>query len=99
MKNRLNLQSTLETICPNVYYQKPTNTKMRIPAIVYSRNNIADKYADDGRYSSTSKYTVTVIDKDPDSIICVMLLGLKYCSYDKQYIVDGLYHTTFNLYY
>ena len=55
MPSRLNLQTTLETILGsrNVYFQPPESVKLKYPAIVYSRNDIMNQFADDGVYSQS----------------------------------------------
>ena len=53
----------------NVYYQPPESVKMKYPAIVYSRSDINNTFADDKVYIQSNAYEVTVIDEDPDSEI------------------------------
>lgn len=99
MDNRIKLQSFLETITPNVYFQPPTNISIKYPAIVYSRQSIPKDKANNGVYRIKYSYTVTVIDRNPDSEIATQLLKLKYCEFDRQFISDGLNHISFKLYY
>ena len=70
MASRLNLQTELETILGsrNVYYQPPESVKMKYPAIVYSRKNIDNIFADDTVYTQNHAYELTVIDPNPDKI-------------------------------
>ena len=51
MAGRLELQSKLEELLGtrNVYYQPPESIKIGYPAIVYFKNNIVNRYANDGR--------------------------------------------------
>ena len=69
MASRLNLQTFLEKILEsrNVYFQPPESVKMKYPAIVYALDDIENTFANDGVYLSARKYSVTVIDSDPDS--------------------------------
>ena len=71
MANRLDLQALLEDLLGsrNVYYQPPESVKMNYPAIVYALEDIENTFADDGVYLSNRKYLVTVIDKNPDSLL------------------------------
>ena len=45
------------------------------------------------------KIKIIVIDKKPDNEVINKLLELPYCSYDRQYVADNLYHDVFTLYY
>ena len=49
------------------YFQPPESVKMSYPAIVYSLDDIDKTYANDGVYLSKRRYTIVVIDKDPDT--------------------------------
>ena len=100
MKTRLELQSVLEGILgsKNVYFQPPTGLSMKYPAIVYSRNRIDNRHANNGVYHQNNSYQVIVIDKNPDTAFLVPLLGLPYCSFDRFYTADNLNHWVFTLY-
>lgn len=101
MASRLELQSLLEQITEsrNVYYQPPESIKMNYPAIVYTRYDINSINADNKPYANTNAYTITVIDKDPDSIIVDRVKALPMCSYDRNYKSDNLNHDVFTLYF
>lgn len=101
MASRLNLQTELETILGsrNVYYQPPESVKMKYPAIVYSRKNIDNIFADDTVYTQNHAYELTVIDPNPDSEIVMKVSRLPACTFDRHYIADNLNHDVFRLYY
>lgn len=101
MASRLNLQTELEKILGsrNVYYQPPESVKMKYPAIVYSRKNIDNVFADDLVYTQNHAYELTVIDPNPDSEIVVKVSKLPACTFDRHYIADNLNHDVFRLYY
>ena len=86
MASRLNLQTELETILGsrNVYYQPPESVKMKYPAIVYSRKNIDNIFADDTVYTQNHSYELTVIDPNPDSEIVMKVSRLPACTFDRQ---------------
>jgi len=98
---RLQLNETLCKILGsrNVYFQPPESIKMKYPAIVYSLSDIENLYANNGVYLSARKYTVTVIDKDPDSLIVGAVAGLPTCRYDRHYEKDNLNHDVFTLFF
>jgi hypothetical protein len=52
---------------------------MNYPAIVYGLEDIENTFADDGVYLSQRKYSVTVIDEDPDSPIVCKVAVLPTC--------------------
>ena len=83
MASRLNLQTELETILGsrNVYYQPPESVKMKYPAIVYSRKNIDNIFADDTVYTQNHSYELTVIDPNPDSEIVMKVSRLPACTF------------------
>lgn len=103
MGRRLDLQTLLEGICPNVYFQLPSSPQMTVtyPCIVYSRNTGDTQYADDLGYVHFPRYQVQVISRDPDYIESIerKLLDIPHCRSDRHYVVDNLYHDTYNLYY
>ena len=101
MGTRIQLQSKLEEILgsSNVYYQKPPSTGMRYPAIVYSKSKIESTYANNNKYSMNTRYDLIVVDKRPDNPVITELLRLPYCSYDRMYKSDNLYHDSLTLYY
>lgn len=83
----------------NVYFQPPSNTQMRYPAIRYERSEMAVKHADNGLYNRRIRYMVTVIDSDPDSEIVNRVSMLPYCYFDRHYAQDNLNHDVFEIYF
>ena len=101
MGSRLALQTLLESILgsKNVYYQAPPNVGMNYDCILYKRNYINTKFADNKPYSKNNRYSITVITKSPDSEIPDKVAALPMCSFDRTYTASNLNHTVFNLYY
>lgn len=83
----------------HVYYQPPSNIKIAYPCIVYSMSDIDTKFADNIPYIRQKRYDLTVIDKDPDSMIVDKVGNLPRCTFDRSYVADNLYHWTFSIYY
>lgn len=83
----------------NVYFQPPESIKMKYPAIVYSRDDIDNSFANDSVYMQSFAYSVTVIDSDPDSEIVAKVSRLPRCQYDRHYKADNLNHDMFTIYY
>lgn len=100
MNNRIDLHNLLlELAGPNVYYQMPSNIKMKYPAVKYERGRIDNNHADNIVYSQNTSYTITVISKNPDEPIVEKISKIPTCEYDRDYIIDNLYHTVFKIYY
>lgn len=83
----------------NVYFQPPESVKMRYPAIVYNRDDIDVTRADDRAYLQKRRYSVTVVDVDPDSPLVGRVSALPACSFNRHYAKDNLNHDVFTLYY
>ena len=101
MASRLELQTKLEELLGsgNVYYQPPESLKLAYPAIVYSKNNIDKKNANDTAYVLTNQYEIIVVDKRPDNVVVNKLLELPMCSFNRHYISDNLNHDVLTLYF
>lgn len=101
MQKRLQLQKILEEVLrsSNVYFQPPASIRMNYPAIIYSRSDIDTRFANNTPYNTEKAYSVTVIDKDPDSEIVDRIKLLPKCMYDRHYIVDNLNHDVFTLFF
>lgn len=100
MGSRLELHNELLPLCPNVYFQPPSNITMLYPCIVYNKTDKIRLYGSDIVHYSKQEYKITVIDKNPDSDIANQVeLLLPYCIIDQYYTVDNLNHTALTLYY
>ena len=99
MANRIEFNTFLKTICPNVYFQKPTNITMKYPAIVYSIKDIEKIKANNKSYKTNHKYEVTVLDMNPDTTIVDELMKLDYCEFDRHFVYDGINNFSFIIYY
>lgn len=99
MGQRLQLHQLLEELCEHVYFQPKTNTKMEFPAILYKRDFAETLFADGIPWRREKRYMVTVIDRDPDSLIPDKVANLPMCSYNRFYTVDDLNHDVFTLFF
>ena len=102
MGRRLELQSLLESLLPagkRAYFQPPTNVQMQYPCIVYSRDNRDTDYADNVPYKHKKRYSVTVIDWDPDSDIPDKVAELPMSSFSRHFTADNLNHDVYTLYF
>ncbi len=98
---REELQTTLEGLLGsrNVYFQPPENIRMNYPCVVYERDSVETKYADNEMYFRKKRYRITIIDRDPDSEIPDRIATLPLCRYSRFFTADNLNHDIFNLYF
>lgn len=99
MAPRQSLQSLLEEFVDNVYFQPPANVQMTYPCIVYQRDNLDVKHANNLPYDVIQRYQVTVIDRNPDSAIPSKVAALPRSSFDRFFVANGLNHDVFRLYF
>lgn len=98
-QSRLDLQTLLETLTPNVYFQPPDNIQIQYPCIVYQRYRAESEFADNIPYKHTESYQVTVIDANPDSDIHTRVAALPSSTKNRFFVVGNLNHDVYNLYY
>lgn len=99
MNRRFELHEILKTALgnSNVYFQPPESLKLKYPAIIYALDRIDNSYADDLTYITNRAYSVTVVDKDPDSEIVDRVAELPMCKFNRRYAADNLNHTVFTI--
>lgn len=98
--SRLELHEKLVEILgsQNVYFQPPESLKISYPCIVYQLNNMKQWHADSLPYNTNKSYSVTIIDKNPDTTIPDEIAKLPLCRFDRFYTADNLNHYVFTLY-
>jgi hypothetical protein len=99
MGQRLDLHQILLGITPNVYFQPPTNVRLEYPCIIYHRDFVDTKFADDHPYNHTKRYMVTVIDRDPDSELPDKVADLRMSTFDRFFTADDLNHDVYSVYF
>jgi len=82
-----------------VWFQPPDGTKLAYPCILYERDAQDVTYADNKPYFVDTRYTITVIDRDPDSLIPSMVAALPLCSFNRFYTAADLNHDVYTLYF
>ena len=96
---REQLDTLLRTLTENVYFQPPSNIEMAYPCIVYNKSSARTLFADNSPYRHTKRYVVTVIDRDPDSLIPDLVAKLPMCTFDRSFPADNLHHDVFTLFF
>lgn len=100
VRNRTTLSKQLHTLVSNCYYQPPASVSLKYPCIVYSRQGEKTRRADDDIYNNFIRYTLTYIDTKPDSpVVDKIARSFRFCSFDRVFISDNLYHYTYTLFY
>lgn len=99
MAPRLELQTLLEDLVDNVYFQPPTNVQLTYPCIIYERDYADTKFADDKPYSHVVRYTIVVIDRDPDSAILAKVAALPMCVFNRFYSAENLNHNVYKIFF
>ena len=99
LERRLELHEILSSICPNCEFEPPTGMQLKYPCIVYHRVNNSTDHADNRPYKIDTRYTIKVIDPDPDSEIVPQIEQLPKCTYDTHFEDDGLVHDVFTISY
>lgn len=103
MGRRLDLHAYFEFLLlgtgGEAYFQRPTEDKMKYPAIVYNRDDVDSMFADNAPYALTKRYLVTVIDYDPDSELPDKILSMPQCRFSRHFVTQGLNHDNFVLYF
>lgn len=101
MSRRTDLGLILHSVLgsQNVYFQPPESRKLIYPCIIYSLDDIHIKSADDRNYYQKRRYSVTLIDKNPDSDFVGKLTELPGCRFGRFYTSDNLNHWVFEIFY
>lgn len=99
--SRTEFHELLQAIAPDVsvYFQPPENTDINYPCIIYKRDDVDVKHANNGPYNETKRYQVTVIARDPDSGIPDEVAKLPMCSFSTNFTADGLHHDVYQVFF
>lgn len=102
MAQRLDLQMELEDLLGAgvmVKFQPPSGYKLTYPACVYEQSNGKTIFAANTPYTFTKKYTVTIIDRNPDTdYVEMMAMHFPMCVMDRAFPSDGLNHYVFTIF-
>lgn len=81
------------------YIQAPTEG-MKDPCIMIERGSRSDlKHADNRIHLIKKAYTVTVVDRRPDSPIPDLVEGLQFARFDRFFRTNGLNHFVFQMFF
>lgn len=111
--HRLKLQDVLEQVIEPLlpdtvnfpdgvlrsYFQKPGQSGLKYPCSVYNRDRSEVKFADNRKFFLKKRWTVTVMDRNPDSDIPDLVEALPWSELDRTFIADGVNHWVFTLFF
>lgn len=97
MATRLELHSRLLEICDHVYYQPPETFKMTYPCIVYDLAKDDLIHADDFAYVRRKQYSVTIIDRNPDSLLPDRFSDEFNAGMERHFTADNLHHFSYTI--
>jgi hypothetical protein len=81
-------------------YIQPPTSGMEYPCIMIERGLPSDvSYADNIMFLFKKGYTVTIIDRAPDSSIPDLVEALPYAEFNRYFRSDGLHHFVFQLFF
>lgn len=83
----------------HVYFQPNENVEMKYPCIVYERHDINNTEADNDIYLQKVQYTITIIDRNPDSEIVKRMAKFRNARFRNHFVADHLNHDIFEIYY
>lgn len=72
---------------------------MEYPAIVYHRDDRSTDWAGNVPYRHMKGYTITVIDRNPDSDIPDKIADLPMCVFERFYTADNLNHDVYKIFF
>ena len=101
MGQRLDLHTLLEAIpgVTDAWFQPPETQQLEYPCIIYHWDDEATEYADNKPYARTRRYSVMIIDRDPDTEIPQAVGDLPMSSFDRFYTADNLNHYVYKIYF
>ena len=83
----------------NVYFQPPESVKMKYPAIVYELDDLRNEFANDGVYLFNKRYLITLIDKNPDSLLVDKMAVFPTAEFVRHHTSENLHHCVFRIFY
>lgn len=102
MGQPLDLQMELEELMEGneVKFQPPPSYRLHYPCIVFNLSSGVTRFAGNMPYTFTRRYSVTLMDRNPDSIYIEKLaMAFPMITMDRCFSTDGIHHYVYTLYY
>lgn len=109
-RGRYELNAKLKACIPDdknddrnrVFFTPDDTSKLTYPCITYNRKFGQTNKSNNGKYGINVAYNITIISKGGDKhedILSNVLNEFMMCSFDNEYVVDGLLHSLLTIYY
>lgn len=101
MDRRSKLQTLLESTINSsyVYFQPPASVKLDYPCVVFTLSSDRTSYANNKLYIDKLRFTITIIDRNPESELFDKIKLLPLCSFDRTYMSNNLNHYVFTIFF
>jgi len=101
MGQRLDLQQELVAImgANPVYYQTPGDVNLAYPCVIYELSSVNTGHANNKPYRFSKAYTLTLIDRNPDSPYVALLLAFETANLARTFTTQSLNHWIFEIRY
>lgn len=73
--------------------------QMQYPCIVYQMDNARTEFAGNKPYMYSKRYQISVIDRNPDSVIPDAIAALESAIFSTHFTANNLHHSVFSLYF
>lgn len=98
MNKRLDLHNRLTSIQGlSAYFQAPPKNTLKYPCIIYFFKEYKDLKANNDTFLTHEKYELQFISTKSTDPIVELLRKFEYCSFERVYVADGLYHFIFTI--
>ena len=88
-----------DSVSKHLFFQPPESVKLSYPCIIYNLSDVKYVFADNVPYVFSNRYSITVIDRNPDGKLKYEISMLPLCSASRFFTSDNLNHYVFDLYF
>lgn len=88
----------IDSLGDRFYYQPPDGAKLKYPCIVYKLYDVPTIHADNKPYHNDRVFQVTIMDRDPESVIRERMINLPKCRFERFFVSDNVNHYVFRIY-
>ena len=81
-------------------YIQPPTSGMEFPCIIIEQGLLSNvSYASNQKYHNKKGYTITVVDRDPYSLIPDLVDGLEYTEFNRFFKTNNVNHFVFQMFF
>lgn len=84
---------------PNAYFQPPSGEMIKYPCIIYYLESYTPIFADNKKYNVNTRYSVRLVDRNPNSEYVSKINSMEYSGFDRHYTSDNLHHWVWDIYF